>query len=173
MKTDKVQIRKIVIMGMLIALSAIGAMIKIQGSIAFDSLAAFLGALVLGPVYGGVIGLIGHLLSAYLSGFVLTLPVHFLVAIMMFISCWAFGKTYIKVGEYFNYHMNSVLAIIVAVLLNGPLSLGATAFYMQIFVGVPFIGFFTPMFLPLTIAALLNAALAIILYKVLDKAKVW
>jgi uncharacterized membrane protein YesL len=173
MKKENVQIQKIVMMGMLIALSAIGAMIKIQGSIAFDSLAAFLGALVLGPVYGGIIGFIGHLLSAYLSGFVLTLPVHILVAMMMFVSCWAFGQTYTKLANHFNFHLNSLLAVIVAVLLNGPISLALAALYMQVFAGIPFLGVFVPMFIPLTIAALINVVLAIVLYKVLEKTQVW
>ncbi len=173
MKKENVNIQKIVMMGMLIALSAIGSMVKIQGSIAFDSLAAFLGALVLGPFYGGIIGVVGHLLSSYLTGFALTLPVHILVAAMMFVSCWAFGQVYTRLDHHFNFHINSLAAILVAVILNGPVSLAIAALYMQTFVGIPFLGVFLPMIIPLTLTALLNIVLAVIVFKILEKTRLW
>ncbi len=83
--------RTLVIAAMLIALSFIGANIKISGSIAFDSMPAFFGALVLGPVAGGIIGLIGHLLTAVFSGFPFGLPVHIIVAVMMYIAVHCLG----------------------------------------------------------------------------------
>jgi hypothetical protein len=48
--------KKIVLAALLIALSFIGANIKIMGSIAFDSMPGFLGALILSPLLIPVLG---------------------------------------------------------------------------------------------------------------------
>ncbi len=85
MNTDKNISKKLVYMAVLIALSYIGSLIKITGTIAFDSFPAFFGALALGGVYGGIIGFLGHLFTAFLSGFPFTLPIHLVIAVMMFI----------------------------------------------------------------------------------------
>lgn len=50
----------------------IGANIKLMGSVAFDAAPAFIGTLLLGPMYGAVLGIFGHLTSALLAGFPLT-----------------------------------------------------------------------------------------------------
>ncbi len=173
MKREKTQSGKTILMAMFIAISAIGSVIVVQGTIAFDSMAAFLGALVLGPVYGGVIGIIGHMLTAYLSGFPLTLPVHFLVGGMMFVSCWSFGWVYRWSEKLFNFQVSGIVGVFVAVLLNGPISLALVSLYMQSFVGVPFKAFFIPMFPALTLAAAVNVILAIVVYKALKRARVW
>ncbi|MEG0310488.1 MAG: ECF transporter S component, partial [Eubacterium sp.] len=49
---------------LLIALSYLGSMIKIAGSVALDALPAYFGALMLGGPIGAAIGGIAHLFSA-------------------------------------------------------------------------------------------------------------
>jgi hypothetical protein len=71
---------RIVLLALFIALCAVGANIKIMGSIAFDSLPAFLAAMLIGGKEGAIAGAAGHLFSALLAGFPLTLPMHLAVA---------------------------------------------------------------------------------------------
>lgn len=72
--------KDLVVLAMLIALSFILANIKIAGSIALDSAPAFLALFVYKDYRAAIVGAIGHLLSAGLAGFALTLPVHLIVA---------------------------------------------------------------------------------------------
>lgn len=88
---------------MLIAMCVIGANIKLMGSVAFDAAPAFIGTLLLGPMYGAVLGIFGHLTSALLAGFPLTLPIHLIVAGMMGVTMIAYGFTRQKLAEKINY----------------------------------------------------------------------
>ena len=66
------QVRRMVLMAMFIALSVVGAMLKIPsptGTVAFDSAPGFLGAALLGWREGFIIALLGHLVSGYSAGF--------------------------------------------------------------------------------------------------------
>jgi hypothetical protein len=117
---------------LLIALSVVGSFIKIPspvGTIAFDSLPGFVGAVLLGIWPGAVIGALGHLTTALSAGFPLTIPVHLLIA------------------------RNKIIAILLAVIINAPLSLALLS---------PLYGwgFFYAMIIPLTIGSLLNLLLA-------------
>lgn len=76
-------IRKLARIGLLIALSYVGSLVKIPtpvGTTAFDSAPAFLAGLLLGPGPGAVVGLLGHLFTALLTGFPYTVPIHLTVA---------------------------------------------------------------------------------------------
>lgn len=158
----KMNVKYLVMMGLCIALSYIGAMIKIQQTIAFDALPAFFAALVLGPIAGGIVGLIGHMLTALLSGFPLSLPIHLVVGGMMFVSCASFGFVYKK--------SNKVLAGIVGILMNGPVSLAVAAIVFDLFVASGAgMGMFLGMILILTIAAAANVVLAIVIYELTKK----
>lgn len=78
--------RRLAIMAALIALSAVGSFIKIPGplgSIALDAAPGFFAALGFGAWPGFLVIAIGHLLSASLTGFPLSLPVHIAIAIGM------------------------------------------------------------------------------------------
>ncbi|HBC95941.1 MAG TPA: ECF transporter S component [Clostridium sp.] len=152
------KIKKIIILAFFIALSFIGANIKIAGSIAFDSTAGFLGTLIMGPFYGAVIGAFGHLLSAAISGFPLSLPVHMIIMVDMALTMFLFGITY-----KFFIKSNRLLAIIISsaagVLINGPVS---------VFMLVPIIGKAVLAMLPLLVlAAALNILVAYLVYKFL------
>ncbi len=51
----------LVMVALFCALSAVGANIKIMGSIAFDSLPAFLAAILMGPAAGAIVGALGSI----------------------------------------------------------------------------------------------------------------
>lgn len=158
MSKQSTKTKTLVSVALLIALSVIGAQIKVQGSIAFDALPAFFAALYLGPLPGALIGLLGHLLTAITSGFPLTLPLHLIVALEMFLVVGLFGIVAKRVNSY--------LAIVLAILLNGPGATLLTAYVAQA-LGMEFAGMamFTMLWIPLTVASAANVILAAVLYR--------
>ncbi|BBU39022.1 hypothetical protein APP_13140 [Aeribacillus pallidus] len=83
---------------MFIALSVVGAFIKIPAyisSVALDSFSALVAAVVLGPVAGAVAAFFGHIMSSYLAGSPLG-AFHAMIAVEMFLLVWAFGVIYRK-----------------------------------------------------------------------------
>lgn len=156
--------KQLVTMAVFIALSMIGAMIKINGSIALDALPAFLGSIILGPVAGGIIGCIGHLMSAGFAGFPLSLPMHLLVAGEMLVIVAIFGKVY-RDG-------NKLVAIVLGIVLNGPVATFLASQLASI-LGAEFAGMamFYAFIVPLTIAAAVNVILASIVYEGIKKAR--
>lgn len=156
----KIKTRNLVLAAMFIAISFVGANLKIMGTIAFDSMPAFMATLILGPVYGAVIGAVAHFLTALTSGFPLSLPVHIIIMIDMALTMYLFGVTYNKLKEN-NESIAIIVSTIVAVLINGPIST---------FILIPIMGKAVLAFLPvLTAAAGLNVIIAHIVYKVLPK----
>lgn len=155
--------KRITYMGVLIALSFIGSFLKVQGSIAFDSMPAFLGALLISPQSGAIIGIIGHFLTAATSGFALTLPIHIAVAAEMGIFTFVFGKI---------YKFNRVLATAVLILLNsvGGALIAAGLTYI---LGMENAGmaFFMIVIGPLFLASLANAVLAVVVYEFIARRK--
>jgi uncharacterized membrane protein len=156
--------KQLVTMAVFIALSMIGAVIKINGSIALDALPAFLGSIMLGPVAGGIIGCIGHLMSAGFAGFYLSLPMHLLIAFEMLVIVAIFGKVY-RDG-------NKVVAIVLGIVLNGPVATFLASQLASI-LGAEFAGMamFYAFIVPLTIAAAVNVILASIVYEGIKKAR--
>ncbi|WP_051569222.1 ECF transporter S component [Alkaliphilus transvaalensis] len=157
-KKKPITIEILVKLSLLIALSGVGAYIKIQGSIALDSLPAFFAALYMGPVFGGVVGLIGHLVSSMTAGFPLTLPMHLVIALQMWCIVYAFGIIWRRI--------NPLGATIIAILLNGPLA-ALVAAPVSSLLGLPLKGWtlFLVMWLPLTAVSIVNVSLAAILFK--------
>lgn len=157
--------RKLVIIALFIAMSFIGANIKIAGSIAFDSMAGFLGTLILGPLYGALIGAIGHLLTAAISGFPLSLPIHMIIMVDMALTMFLFGITY-KFFSRSNEIISIIMSSIVGILINGPLS---------VLMLIPIMGRAVLAMLPLLIlAAALNILIAHVVYKFLPGSiKLW
>lgn len=157
-------VKTITKIAMLVAISMIGAMIKIQGSIAFDSMAGFYAAIAISPLAGGLVGLLGHLLSAATAGFPMTLPMHIIVAVEMLAFVYTFGWVYKKAPSW--------VAILVATLLNGPLA-ALIVVPVSIALGMPFSGWplFLAIWIPLTIASFLNILLATLIHKNISKGK--
>lgn len=155
--------RKLVLVALFIALSFIGANINVFQSIAFDSMAGFLGALVLGPVYGAIIGGLGHILTAALRGFPYTIPVHIITMFSMGLTMFLFGVTYKKVDAYRpGTFLPYVLAFIVGIFINGPVSL----LLVSPLLGLPAVIAMMPV---LTGVAALNVIIAMAVYKSLPK----
>jgi uncharacterized membrane protein len=143
-------VRKISAIAIFIALSAVGAMIKIPspiGSIALDSFPALLAAVILGPVSGAIVAGLGHIISAFIGGMTLG-PFHFLTMVEMAVLTWLFSILYIngkKVGAFFLFFISNafVLALPFAFLISP--------------------GFYTLLVPGLTVAAAVNVVLAVLL----------
>jgi len=150
--------------GMLIGLSAVGALIKVSGSIAFDSMPGFFAALFLGPVEGAIVAALGHLLTAATSGFPMTLPMHIFLIIEMGLISYLFGAIYNRRGD--------IMASVIAIVLNGPVST-LIVVPLSIIFGLAFNGWplFSALIVPLTLASAANVLLALLVFKALNRRK--
>lgn len=153
---SQVKTKQLVLLALFVAMSVVGGYIKlpnpITSSIAFDSLPAYLSALLLGGIPGAIVGFLGHMASAALGGFPLSLPIHFLIGAQMGLIMLVFSFCAKKV--------NLLAAIIICIILNGvacPASL----------ILIPGMGM--PVFLgalvPLTVASALNIIICALVYK--------
>ncbi len=150
--------RKIILIALFCGLCYAGANIKIAGSIAFDSTPAFLCAMLMGGLPGAVAGALGHLFSALLSGFPLTLPLHLVIAAEMGLICLVTGVLVKRSG------WPIWLAAIVALVLNGVAAPAILIVWPGMGLSVAL-----AMFLPLLLASAANAALAAVLAYLLKK----
>lgn len=163
MKTNS---RQLVFMALLIGLSFVGAQLKIFGSIAFDSLPAFLGTFLMGPIAGALVAIIGHLLTALSSGFPMTLPVHLVIALGMGLTMVATYYSYSFVKKSSNEIIGLVVAIIVATICNGPVLLLLCSPLLVPIITWP--GVMAMMF-PLALVAGINVFLAGLIFKALPE----
>ncbi|WP_285767991.1 ECF transporter S component [Peribacillus sp. SI8-4] len=143
-------VRRISVTALFIAISAVGAMIKIPspiGSIALDSFPALLAAVILGPISGAIVAGLGHIISASIGGLPLG-PFHFLIMVEMAVLIWMFGVLFLqgkKLAAYFLFFIgNSFILGLPFVFLVSP------GFYMLLVPG-------------LTAASAINSALAALL----------
>lgn len=134
---SKFNLRNIVLIGLLIAISAIGSNIKILNSIAFDSMPAYLTAILIGPISAAIVAIFGHLLTALTSGFPLSLPVHIIVSFTMAMTMLATSFVF-KLFRKSNFFIAAAISILVGTLFNGPISclallplLGKTVFVLM------------------------------------------
>ncbi|KXZ39132.1 alpha-ribazole transporter [Alkalithermobacter thermoalcaliphilus JW-YL-7 = DSM 7308] len=144
--------KRITKIGMLVSLSVIlSIVIRVPGtSMSLDSFPGYFAAIILSPFDGGIVGFLGHLATAFNSGFPLGILTHTIIAIEMFIAVFLFG--------YITKKVNTFIAVLVSTIINGalcPLSL------------VPLygMGFFLAIVMPLTIVSFLNIMLAVMLDK--------
>src|SRR5699024_8922909 len=89
-------IKKISLLALFIALSVIGSFIKIPavvGSIALDAFPALLAVVLIGTTAGAVVAGMGHMVSAYIGGMTLGL-FNVIVAMGMVLMVWVFGVIY-------------------------------------------------------------------------------
>lgn len=141
-------VRRIARIAILIALSAVGALVKIPsptGTVALDSAPAFMAAAAFSPAEGAIIAALGHLVSAATAGFPLSLPVHLIVAAEMAAAVWVFGAL--------TRHLNVWVAAVVGIILNG-----VAAPAVLILIGG--VGMFVSLVLPLTVGSVVNVAIA-------------
>lgn len=153
--------RQLTAMALLIALSVIGSYITLFMSIALDSLPGFFAAMLLGALPGGIVGAIGHFMTALVHGFPLGLPTHLLVMAMMFCACYLLGRFYQK---------KRILGLFLALLINWPVSLILSSLmsYALGVVPAPFI--LVPiLLLPLFLGTLVNLLPAALVYEALGE----
>ncbi|MCH4008632.1 ECF transporter S component [Companilactobacillus sp.] len=151
---NNARIKKLTFTAIILALCIIGANIKIMGSVALDAFPAFFGAIALGPIAGAFLGLFGHLVSAMLSGFPLTLPVHLIIGFCMMVTMFVYG--WIRKGDRSMKWQYIILSDVVGYALNVPLELVLLYPILKQAVYVYFV--------PLTIASVVNIILAEIVY---------
>ncbi len=87
-RTKRMTAKRISYLALFIALSVVGGLIALPspvGSIALDSFPALIAAVWIGKNSGAIVGTVGHMMSALLSGFIL---------IGMGIIIWIFGYLY-------------------------------------------------------------------------------
>lgn len=109
-----------IIIGLASALSFFFALIKFPspvGSIAIDAVPGYFVAAYYSPVIGGIVGTIGHLLSAATAGFPLGY-LHFVIAGLMFFNCAIFGLIARKIQNTWGL----IPAVLVAIITNGILT---------------------------------------------------
>lgn len=109
--------KSIAVMAIFLALSAVGAMIKIPspvGTIGLDSAPGYFVALAFGSWEGAIVIAIGHMLSSAMVGFPLTIPLHLVIAVLM--AFWA------MIYRLVNKKIGLIPAIVAAIILNGILS---------------------------------------------------
>ena len=143
---NQLNTKTLVFTALLIALSYLGSLVKIFGSVALDALPAYFGALMLGGPIGALIGAVGHLFSAALAG-----------------ACYAYA--------WINKKTNLVVASVTAILINGVVMTflsGVLAVILGISPSV--MGFVIPMLVPLLIASTVNVVIAALLYLAFEKA---
>lgn len=141
--------KKISLLAMFIALSVIGASIKIPaviGSVALDAFPALFAAVLIGGVPGSIVAGFGHLISALIGGMPLG-PMHLIVAVEMAFIVWLFSHLY-NSGKRF-------LASLSFVILNGFVA------------SVPFIflislSFYLAIIPSLIVGAIMNVGVALI-----------
>lgn len=159
--------KRLVLLALFVAVSYIGANLKIMGTIAFDSMPGFLGALLLGPASGAFIGAAGHFFTAMLSGFPLSLPVHLLIMADMAAAVAVFGLIHQRISaRQGKSYMARFLATAAGTAINGPLALLLLAPWLLPVMGQAGVLALLPV---LTVAALLNIVLAVLLHRVLSK----
>jgi uncharacterized membrane protein len=146
----KMKIKTISLIALMIALSAIGASIKIPAiidSVALDVLPALIAAALFGVGAGALTGAFGHLLSALIGGFPLG-PMHLLIAVEMAVLVWVFGL-------FYNQN-KKILAGIIFIVGN--------AFVAPIpFIFLMNMGFYVFIVPSLLIGSIINTVLALIL----------
>lgn len=139
--------RTITVYALLIALCAIGGQIHFGVySIGFDSSPAFVGALLLGPVAGAVLGALGHLATAASTGFPLSVPIHMAIAIIMAGTGASIGYITKRMTSSFSYVVGGILGYII----NVGVGLAVIAWMMEGMGVVLFI------FVPLSLTYALN-----------------
>jgi len=160
LKQDVLKVKRAAYIAIFIALSAVGAMIKIPspvGTIGLDSAPGFFCALAFGYVEGAAVIFIGHLLTAGFVGFPIGLPLHLFIGLQL--ALWATVVRFIK------QKLGLWPAVLSGVVLNGVVS-SFTMFFvggMGAVIGI----------MPFLIAgSLFNILIAAIAYKGLKKGKV-
>jgi len=146
-------VKRLSIMAIFIALSAVGALIKIPspvGTIGMDSAPGFFCALAFRGVTGAIVIAFGHLLTAAVIGFPMTIPIHLYIALQM--ALWALAYRWV------NRKLGLIPAVIAGIILNGIVS----AFAMLPIMGMGGVLGLMPF---LVVGAAINVIISAVAYK--------
>ncbi|MGE5400824.1 MAG: ECF transporter S component [Ignavibacteriales bacterium] len=149
--------RRVARTAIFIAMSAVGAMIKVPsptGTVALDAAFAFFSAITFGWKEGMLVAALGHLLTALTTGFPLGFPMHILIAVEMGLWVSIFSLLARKVHLW--------AGIIAGIILNGPVSA-----VMVIPIGG--MGLMAALLIPLTIGGAVNIFIAVTAYLIIKK----
>lgn len=152
-------VKRIAYMAVFIALSAVGAMIKIPspvGTIGLDSAPGYFCGLALGYTEGIGVIFIGHLITAGVIGFPLGLPLHLFIGVQL--ALW------VIILRWISRRINFWAGAAAAVFLNGVIS----AFTMYFVGGMGAVLATMPF---LTAGALINVAIAVTAHRALRAGK--
>lgn len=156
---DPAKVKRISIIAVFIALSAVGSLIKIPspvGTIGLDSAPGYFVALAFSGSQGAAVIAAGHLLTSAIVGFPLSIPIHIFIAAQM--ALWALAFRWI------NNKLGVIAAVAAATVLNGVLSSFTMLFMggMGAVIGVmPF----------LVVGSAINAVIAAAGYKLIKGSK--
>jgi len=148
--------RKLTFLGIMLALSAVLSFIPIPGypTTSFDSLPGYFVAIFINPLYGGIVALLGHVVTAFIHGMPLSIIGHIIVSISMFIAAYSFGFIFRKGNAFF-----IIMAVVIAALLNIYSSMPFLAWILK----TPW-PFLLSLQVPLLVASTANIVLAILVY---------
>lgn len=150
-------VKRVAYIAVFVALSAVGALIKIPspvGTIGLDSAPGFFAAIAFGYIEGGSVIALGHLITSGIVGFPLGLPLHFFIAFQMILWALAFRWVKNKIGI--------IPASIAAIILNGVVS----SFTMMFLGGIGAVIGIMPF---LAVASAINVIIAAVSWKVVKK----
>ena len=167
----RIDTKSLVITALFVALSFAGANIKILGSIAFDSLPGFVGALLLGPAFGAAIGFLGHMFTSLTSGFPLSVPLHIVIGLSMALTMLGFGLSYRTLQSKLSRSANVAITGAVGVALNGPVSLALSMGALALMAGKDAAIGLLALFPALMVASVANVVASLLIFKPLES--VW
>ena len=160
----KFNLRKTILAALFCALAVVGAFVKFGpgSSIALDAMPAFLAALLMGGPYGAIVAVVGHMVSAAISMFPMSLPLHLAVAVEMGIIAFAVG---LIAGPFKKTTpLRVTVASVAAFILNGFVS----PLILVVWPGMGW-GAYAGMVWLLALASGVNAAAAYVLFFALRK----
>ena len=149
--------RRIARIAIFIALSAVGALVKVPsptGTVALDACSAFFTAITFGAKEGSIVAFLGHILTAAITGFPLGVPTHLYIALQM--AVW------VSIFWYVATKINLILAVVIAILCNGILS-------ALLIIPIGGFGLAAALMLPLTVGAAINVIIASFAYLIVSK----
>lgn len=145
-------------MAIFIALSAVGALIKIPsptGTVALDAAPGYFAVLGWGYAEGAIVIFLGHLFTSATVGFPLGIPIHLIIAVGMMV--WA------ALLRFGTVKVHPIVGIVLGIIGNGVL---APAMLIPIF-GV---GFFYALLLSLVVASTIVLIIVMAAYQIVKKA---
>ncbi|MBI9092794.1 MAG: hypothetical protein JEZ12_26560 [Desulfobacterium sp.] len=159
LNTHTLPVKRIAYMAVFIALSAVGAMVKIPspvGTIGLDSAPGYFCGLAFGYMEGVCVIFMGHLITAGVMGFPMGIPLHLFIALQLAVWVTAFAWVTRRFG--------SIPGAVIAILLNGVVS----AFTMVLVGGMGAVLGTMPF---LIAGSLVNVAIAVISHRVVHAGK--